>query len=207
MSGGRVAAIVLAGGRSERFGRDKRLVLVDGEPLLHRSLRAVSSIAGEIVLVIAPGETDPVLPPDVAAPVRIVHDRLAHTGPLAGLLTGLEAASEAPFAIAVGADMPWLEPAVLRLLLDAVRADGPDAWILDSGDSVVQSLPLAGRAEPLRLAARALLQRGDRSLRGLLLATGAGRIPEATWRALDPDGRTVRDIDRPEDLEAIGRER
>ena len=202
-SAGGVAAIVLAGGRSARFGRDKRVVLFDGEPLFHRPLRAVSSVADEIVLVIAPGEPDPPLPGDVSVPIRIARDRLAHAGPLAGLLAGLEAAPEAKVALVVGADMPWLEPAVLRLLVDAVGStapNGPDSWILDVEVPIAQSLPLAGRARPLRLAALALLQRGERSLRGLLLATGAGRVPSATWRGLDPGGRTILDIDRPGDL-------
>jgi len=197
---GRVAGIVLAGGRSTRFGRDKRFVLVDGEPLLHRSLRAVAAAVDRLVLVISPNEPSPALPVDLGRAVTLTRDRLAYAGPLAGLLTGLEAALDSELAVVVGADMPSLEPAVLRLLLRAAEG-GPDAWTLEGPDpAIVGPLPLAGRTTALTAAACALLERGERSLRGLVLATGAGRVLAAEWRALDPAGLTLRDIDRPEDL-------
>jgi hypothetical protein len=52
----------------------------------------------------------------------------------------------------------------------------------------------------MKHAAGALLDAGQRSLRSLVRALDAGRIPAAEWRNLDPDGLTLRDIDRPEDL-------
>jgi len=196
----RVAGIVLAGGRATRFGRDKRFVLVDGEPLLHRSLRAVAAAVDVLVLVVGPNEPPPALPADLGRAVNVARDRLAYAGPLAGLLTGLEAAPDSELAVVVGADMPSLDPAVLRLLLRAAEG-GPDAWTLEGPDpAIVGPLPLAGRTPALAEAARALLQRGERSLRGLVLATGAGRVQATEWRALDPAGATLRDIDRPEDL-------
>jgi molybdopterin-guanine dinucleotide biosynthesis protein A len=197
---GRVAGIVLAGGRATRFGRDKRFVLIDGEPLFHRPLRAVAAVVDLLVLVIGPKEPSPALPADLGQAVHIAHDRLAYAGPLAGLLTGLEAAPESELTVVVGADMPSLEPAVLRLLLRAAEG-GPAAWTLEGPNpAIVGPLPLAGRTAALTTAARALLERSERSLRTLVLATGAGRVPAGDWRALDPTGRTLRDIDRPEDL-------
>ena len=196
----RVAGIVLAGGRATRFGRDKRFVLVDGEPLLHRSLRAVAAAVDVLVLVVGPNEPPPVLPVDLGQAVTVTHDRLAYAGPLAGLLTGLEAAPDSELAVVVGADMPSLEPAVLRLLLKTAEG-GPDAWTLEGPDpAIVGPLPLAGRTQALAAAARGLLERGERSLRGLVLVTGAGRVEATEWRALDPAGATLRDIDRPEDM-------
>ena len=37
----RIGAIVLAGGRSSRFGRDKLAESIDGRPLLDRAVEAV----------------------------------------------------------------------------------------------------------------------------------------------------------------------
>ena len=48
------------------------------------------------------------------------------------------------------------------------------------------------------LAANALLAEDRRSLRALLDALHAATIPAATWRALDPDGHTLDDIDLPD---------
>ena len=40
-----VSAIVLAGGASTRFGRDKLAEPVDGRPLLHHAAEAVAAVA------------------------------------------------------------------------------------------------------------------------------------------------------------------
>ena len=195
-------AIVLAGGRSERFGRDKRLEIVDGQQLLERVITAVGSVADEIVLVLAPGDPPPELLRNLGASVRQAHDTVAYAGPLAGLAAGLSAADGADIALAVGADMPTLQPAVLRLLLERAAAPGgPGAWTLEGPDpSIVGPLPLAGRVADLKTAAGTLLDAGQRSLRSLVRELDAGRIPAADWRGLDPDGLTLRDIDRPEDM-------
>ena len=50
-----ISVIVLAGGRSRRFGRDKLAEPVDGRPLLHHAIDAVRPIATEIIVVAAPG--------------------------------------------------------------------------------------------------------------------------------------------------------
>ena len=56
-----VSAIVLAGGRSARFGRDKLAVSIDGRPLLHHAAEAVAAVATDIIVI---------APPDVAPPCR-----------------------------------------------------------------------------------------------------------------------------------------
>ncbi len=107
-------AIVLAGGRSSRFGRDKLSATIDGTAMLDRAIRAVRDVASVVVVVLAPD--DPRALPD--AVIR-AHDPDAHEGPLAGLAAGLAACPrEVDRAIVVGGDMPSLRPAVLALLLD-----------------------------------------------------------------------------------------
>jgi molybdopterin-guanine dinucleotide biosynthesis protein A len=69
-------------------------------------------------------------------------------------------------------------------------------------------LPLAIRRVDALTAGRALLENGERSLRALVAALDAEALPEAEWRALDPDADSLVDIDRPEDLaRALARER
>ena len=48
--------------------------------------------------------------------------------------------------------------------------------------------------------AERLLGGGERSLRALVTSLVLEEITEAEWRTLDPDGATLRDVDRPEDL-------
>ena len=192
------SGIVLAGGRSERFGSDKLRATFEGQSLLAHAIEAVAAAASEVVVVFAPHRESPALPPDV----RSVRDPRPDGGPLVGLLAGLEAAAH-PLALVVGADMPSLQPGVLRLLLEQVES-GAAAAILEGGRRR-QSLPCAIDRAVGRTAARATLASGRTGLRDLLDALEATTIPAAAWRALDPDGRTLVDVDRPADLERLSR--
>lgn len=194
----RTAAIVLAGGRSARFGREKRMELLDGRTLQDHVLSAVAKATDVTVVVLAPGEGTQGIP----GRVLVAYDRIAFAGPLAGLADGLEHTYGIEAVLVVGADMPSLQPAVLRLLVDrALAPDGPDAWTLEGPDpTIVGPLPLAGRATALRTVAKRLVKAGERSLRSLVRELNAGRIPSSEWRPLDPEALTLRDVDRPADL-------
>ena len=120
MSSVLATGIVLAGGRSTRFGADKLAARIDGRPLLHHAILAVASVADEVVVVIGSDGARPSLPTDADVPVRVVRDAIAGRGPLAGLAAGLEAA-HGSLALLVGGDQPWLSPAVLAELLPVAR--------------------------------------------------------------------------------------
>jgi molybdenum cofactor guanylyltransferase len=193
---GRLGAIVLAGGRSQRFGRDKLAEPVDGRPLLDRAVSAVASLgsATDIVIVAAAGDVRA-----VPAAARVVRDPRPYEGPLAGVHTGLVAlAPGADPVIVVGGDMPTLVPAVLELLATAVE-DGASAAILE-GDDRPRPLPMAVRRETAMTVAAGLLAGGERRLRALPRELAAVVIAAAAWRPLDPDGATLRDIDTPDDV-------
>ena len=185
---------MLAGGRSARFGRDKLSEPLDGRPLLRHAIEAVSAVATDIVVVVAPGANLP-----VPSGVRVAHDPVAFQGPLAGLAAGLAALDPAvDRVIVVAGDMPSLVPAVLRRLLDVV-ATGRAAALLDV-DGDTPPLPMAlgrRRAEP---ATRRLIEAGETRLRALPSALDADVVPTTVWRYDDPVGATFRDVDTPADL-------
>ena len=194
MSEGRIGAIVLAGGRSSRFGRDKLAEIVDGQSLLERAIVAALAVASDVVVVIAPGLDRP-----IPAGVRLVHDTTAFQGPLAGLAVGLAALEpDLDRAIVVGGDMPSLIPAVLARLSAALGAT-VDAAVLDVDDRSVP-LPMAVQRYVALPVARSLLAAGEHRLRALPLALRVAVIAEGTWRLDDPGGLTLRDVDVPGDL-------
>ena len=194
MREGRIGAIVLAGGRSSRFGRDKLAEIVDGQSLLDRAIVAVAAVASDVVVVIAPG-------PDRSVPAgaRLVHDTNAFEGPLAGLAMGLAALKpDVDRAIVVGGDMPSLIPAVLARLFAALGAT-IDAALLEVDGRPVP-LPMALQRHVASPIARSLLDAGEHRLRALPLALRVTIIAEGTWRLDDPNGLTLRDVDVPGDL-------
>ncbi len=110
-----IGCIVLAGGKGLRLGRDKALETVDGQSLLHRVVTQLSSFSSEIIIVTAKGKS---LPQFVDNPrFRIVADAYPGRGALVGLATGL-AASRAHYNLAVACDMPFLNKALLRYMLE-----------------------------------------------------------------------------------------
>ena len=214
MTRGGVSAVVLAGGRSSRFGRDKLAEPIDGRPLLSYAVEAVRPFATEIIIVVAPGSAPAAAIPDG---VILVHDPVAFEGPLAGLLAGLQAAHE-PVVLVVGGDMPTLVGAILAAMLDELDTSGTNdratvrgttTTLLASDDAKVVVLEHQGRARPLPMVVRRepalaavvrLREAGERRLRTLTETLPTRIIAESTWRIIDPDGRTLRDIDAPADI-------
>jgi molybdopterin-guanine dinucleotide biosynthesis protein A len=188
----RTGAIVLAGGRSSRFGRDKLAEPIDGIPLLDHAIAAVRSITEDVVVVAAP-DADPPVPEGVT----LVRDARPFEGPLAALDAGL-AASPVERVIVVGGDMPTLVPAVLARLLAALDEDATAAILEVDGPRAI--LPLALTCQPARSAVRHLLETGERRLGAVLDVLEVRVVPAAEWRREDPDGRTLRDVDTPSDL-------
>lgn len=198
------AAIVLAGGASSRFGGDKLEANFEGRPVLEHVLRAAAVVANPIVLVVGPDDPVPMLPGDLGVDVVLARDAVAHRGPLAGLAAGL-AALPRPFDVAliVAGDMPSLVPLVLDLLAGALARD-PSLGVACLEADPAAPLPAAVRPSVAGPAADALLAADRRRLRGLLAAVPSAVVPAVEWRAIDPGGVTLRDVDTPDDLQLTG---
>ena len=105
-------AIILAGGKGRRLGRDKIWLELKGENLLQRVVGSLAPLGGEIMVVL---DREKPLPP-LSPPVRTVVDLVPGRGSLGGLYTGLRA-SPLPYVLALACDMPFLSLPLLRHLL------------------------------------------------------------------------------------------
>ncbi len=138
------------------MGTPKAALAWHGSTLLRRTVGVVSrGTSGPVVVVRAPGQLLPDLPPDV----EVRDDEQEGLGPLQGLSVGLHAlAGRADVAFACSTDLPFLHPAFVRRVVGAMR---------DAYDVV---LPMAhGFRQPLAAAYRPRLA----SLIDELLAEGA----------------------------------
>ena len=120
------AGIVLAGGRSSRMGTPKAALEWHGSTLLRRTVGIVSRATGGPVLVVrAPGQVLPELPPET----DVVDDPTEGLGPVQGLAAGLAAAAgRAAVAFACSTDLPFLHPAFVRRVLRAAE-EGADVGL------------------------------------------------------------------------------
>jgi len=179
-----------------RFGRNKLAEpMADRRTILAHAVSAVALACREVVVVIAP---DAPVPAGLPADTRVVVDPESFGGPLMALAAGLAMASDEVVLVA-GGDMPDLVPSVLARLAQVLGDGSADAVRLADRDRTA-ALPCAVRREPALRAAESALAAGDRRLRGLFERLVVELVPEADWRVLDPAARTLRDIDRPEDL-------
>lgn len=183
-----VGAVVLAGGRSRRFGTDKATARVGGSPLLCRVLDVAAPLVDEVLVV------GPWAPPGFARTLEPVR----YEGPLAGLAWGLGAIGTG-HALALGCDHPLLVPGLLGHLLarrreaDAVVTRGPNG-----------PEPLVGVYDTgLASVASELTDSGERRLGALLEHCSVAWVGEEHWRGFDPEGRSFLDVDWPEDVDRI----
>ena len=197
----RVAGIVLAGGRSSRMGVDKASLVLEGRTLLQRTVDVLDEVADEIVVVAAPGQELPQL--ESAHPLRVAADAIEGQGPLVGIAAGLEAVT-APVAVVVACDMPYLRPALLRLL--AERAGAGARLAVPMHDGRPQSLCSAWRAGAPGVV-RAHVEAGDRAVMSVADDLDAERLPPEAYAQADADGRSFINLNTPDEFQAALAER
>lgn len=200
-----VSGAVLAGGRSRRLGRDKRLVTVAGEALLTRTVRVLADVADDVTVVVAdPADRDLVtatIGPVLAPPrLRTAVDVAPDAGPVAGLAAALAAAAH-PWVLVVATDHPGLPAEVLALLADAAHGAGDRTAVALEGPLGPEPLLAAYRRDAGAEVARRLAA-GTRRLVDVLAALDPVVVPRAAWAGSDPGGVTLHDVDAPEDLAA-----
>ena len=186
-----VTGIVLAGGRSRRFGTDKALVAWQGEPLITQAVAICASLFPETVVAVKRPRRFRFL----AAPgVRVVADRHGDHHVLGGIESGLSHVRTS-YGFVCACDMPFVQPAVVGTLRRA--AEGYDV-----------ALPIwGGYPQPLcalysvgcRGAIRDFLKARDPCLCGLFQRLRTRFLGEEEIRSADPDGISFVDIDTPED--------
>jgi molybdopterin-guanine dinucleotide biosynthesis protein A len=189
----RRGALVLAGGRSTRMGRDKATLTFDGRTLLEHVLARLAPLVDEALVVARPDQPLPTLP----ASVRLAHDEVLDQGPLGGLAAGLAAATSEALYV-TSCDVPFLRPGVVRLLFERL------------GEADVAVAEAEGRLHPLAAVyrrsvlpqVRALLAEGRLRPVFLYERVPTVRVPEADLRAVDPELATLANLNTPEDLTA-----
>ena len=182
--------IVLAGGSARRFGGADKVVLpVGGRPMIERVVAAGEGALSTVVV-------GPERPMPGPVPIRWTREQPAGAGPLAALAAGL-ALCTAPVVVVLAADMPLLDPTVVRLLVVTAsaggvgEADGVDGAVLVDGTGRRQPLAAAYRRQAVVGVLDAIGDVRDQPMRLLLERLRLTDLPEA---------RAALDCDTPGDL-------
>jgi 5,10-methenyltetrahydrofolate synthetase len=203
------AGIVLAGGRSSRFGPAKAAVPVAGVAMLARVVAVLAGCCDEIVLVVAPDAScrdvlDLARAEDTTVPVRVHRDASAHAGP-ATALAGALGHVGTELAFASGCDSPLLSPTLVRgLLARAARSTSCDVIAPDRGKGL-EPLLAVYRVATMAAALAAATRTGPTRLIDALAGVRHIRVTGEELGVLDPDGASFLNVNHPGDLEEVER--
>ncbi len=188
-----LVALVLAGGKSSRMGRDKALILWDGQPMLQRVVGAIRQLPLLSSVYILTPRPD-LYQGSITGDVQWLLESSPGNGPLIALSQGF-AQIEAEWILLLACDMPQLDSGILHQWSKKLSTLPPEILAL-----VPQS---AERWEPMcgfyrKEAEKALevfIQAGGRSLQGWLKQIPVSSIP------VDRAARLMlKNCNKPEDL-------
>ncbi|MBL8708070.1 MAG: molybdopterin-binding/glycosyltransferase family 2 protein [Rhodospirillaceae bacterium] len=116
----KIAAIVLAAGRSSRMGRNKLLLDLDGKPILRHVVDQALAAGLADIVVVTGHQAGKVKDALADTPVRLIEARDHAEGMAASLKAGIRALDSSIDAVLVLlGDMPQVSPALMRTLMRA----------------------------------------------------------------------------------------
>lgn len=183
-----MSGIILAGGGSRRMGQDKALLLYEGEALALRAARMLGTLCDDLVLASGDGLRL------AGLGLSQVADAVADSGPLGGIVAGLEVARH-PLVAVVAVDMPDLSVAVLGDLAGRWNGRSP-AVVPRVGERLEPLHAVYARASAADL--RASLEAGERSVHRVLEKLGVQVV------GLGPEAAFARNLNEPGDLSGAG---
>jgi molybdopterin-guanine dinucleotide biosynthesis protein A len=163
------------------------------ETLLERTVRTLQSVVPLVIVVAAPRQRLPQLPPLTLLAV----DRYPDRGPLQGLRDGLEMAAShgCQRAFVCSTDLPFLQAKLVQRLLQlSEEAAATVPWV----DGTYHPLTAAYCTSITPVIDR-LLASGQRRPRSLFEHVRTRFVDEATLREVDPELRSLQNINTPEE--------
>jgi molybdopterin-guanine dinucleotide biosynthesis protein A len=178
-----VQPIVLSGGRSRRFGRDKLAEPVRDSLLIDRPIRALREVFGSRVAIVGECSSHVASRADLVIP-----DPYPGIGPIGGVLAGLEY-SRGPLFVLAG-DLIGIDAEAIGLILETAD-DSPESLAVFAITDRPQ--PCIGLYRPQ--AVEYLRQAIDRERFSLL-----GALPADRSQTVEISELAARNVNRPADL-------
>ena len=179
--------LVLAGGKSQRMGSDKALLMRDGETQL---ARAVALLERHVERVFVSTRSDQAEEDERKKFAQIV-DRYDDMGPIAGVLSAMDEYPEVAWLV-VACDLPNLDDATISDLLDGHSVRRPFTAFTSSYDGLPEPL-CAIYGVGARKLMDELVAQGINCPRKMLIRSDTELLEQPHPQALD-------NVNTPEDL-------
>jgi len=182
-----VHGVVVAGGSSKRFGRNKLVELVNGSELRHHAISAAASSCETLIVV--GFELESTYPN-----VTVIREDPPGSGPFAAVAAGVAALQPEPHDVIVALAGDLVSPGeAIPLLIDALETSSADAAVILDAHHRRQPLLACYRASAL-LTLFASTDPVNRPAMQLLDGLHVVEVPDG--------GGWSRDIDTPADLDS-----
>lgn len=191
---GSVTGAILAGGKSSRFGRNKALEYIGEERLIDRSVRLIKDVCNPVFVICRKPEDY------FGLEANLVADIIPDRGPIMGLYTALLfSPNEWIFLRAV--DMPFLERRFADFLIERALLGKADV-IIPVRDGEYEPLFACYHVRCIPHVKRAIDGGGGRIIQ-FFSRVRVDTVPEEVWKTLDPAGKSLININTPQDLEEV----
>lgn len=186
--------IILAGGKSLRFGDDKPFAKIGNSTLIEHIIAVLSPLFKDLILVTN-------YPKKYAGfPVYAIEDKIKNIGPLGGIYTGL-LASDSYHNFIVACDMPLLNPSLISHMISLIKNDA---------DVIIPNIN--NKLEPLHAiygkkcikAIESQISTGNYKIQDFYCFVNIMHIEEAQLRIFDPGLLSFLNINLQQDLAKIG---
>ncbi len=184
--------IIIAGGKSTRFGEDKLSYQLGGRAILERVVSGLSFIDSDSIIVTSEerGKIGEGL-----GRCKTVFDFIPQGGPLASIYTGLTF-TEHEYSFVCAGDMPFVSRDVISYMAGEIKDN--DIVIPEIGDGM-QTLHAIYSRKCYPILNRAL-QMGSGRMRYFFSHLKVRRVSEDELRGVDPELKSLFDIDSQNDL-------
>lgn len=190
------AAFVLAGGASTRFGQDKALIQVDGQPMLMRLCAMLRGVTSQVAIVGSPQKYG-------SFGVECVPDRWPGEGPLGGIITALMHAHARNhrdmWCLIAGCDMPFLTCEWLTHMVERALAGGASV-VAPESEHGLEPLCACWHTRAISKL-QYVFEGGVRKVTEAMKQLETEVLDESQWKRFDSDARlfwnmnTVADYD------------
>lgn len=185
-------AIILAGGDSQRMGRDKANILLGNQTLLQRVLVTMQQMFPRVIVSVREPRSEINLPQ--------ICDANAGDGTGAGPLAGLAASLayiKTPWAFAVACDMPFVTPVLVEYLAQQRATYQAVVPVVQGHPQPLAAFYASSCLDTIR---GHLTEGRKNSLRAVLERLQVRYVDEAELLKVDPALRSFFDLDTPQDV-------
>jgi molybdopterin-guanine dinucleotide biosynthesis protein A len=195
------SAVVLAGGFSRRFGRDKGLVVLAGKPLVVHVIDRISKVVDEVLVVVSSETQKANFEVILEKKAAIVIDKQESQSPLVGAMTGFES-TQGQYSLLLPCDTPLVSTQIVEFLFEMCtnRSAAIPRW----PDGYIEPLQAVYHTKSALTAAEKALGQGKMKMRSMIdNLTKVRYVSTLVLEQMEPKLSTFLNINVPQDLARV----